>query len=604
MPFRTKARDRAYWLIVITVGLLIFLVVSGLRTRFGLGVRERFEQIVVKETPVDPKKLITMDEDEQPVFPAISNAKYYEFSNSARNGTFRITDAYSFYHDKKNYKESYLVTALPYSRFFMIMEHSPFNSGVMPFKTLNGKSKSIGFHTEAEKQCFEMFLIMHNLDRTNFTYKQITSMSKRETDLVVRFMPHDYSSSRIKDVNALAGNVTIYDYMTNLEMDKVRFFIPFCIENSFDFGNIFADHKSFYRIVSCISFTLMVYAPRTEEWSKAHNELMQSFDSLTSETSFLSMFMNLHPKSNDIIQHVYSRNDKDLREEFDQKATVDDRSSNVTIHVPFIESIEYLHSKDGDFKQLVVNQPGKLKLANIPIKKGDRIILSQQRYHQENGEYWISYVGSDKIVMDSHRTITFLEYSNDVPDFVSGVPSPEMPPGIRVGEAVYVVNMNAVGNVLEVSKDMVVIRVRTAPKRFQIGAHEGECVTNPRLLNKSACESNFNDDGSPKSKLDVWDAPCKNDTDCPFFQANKNYKNMRGGCHSGYCEFPVGVKRLSYRKYSLDNDSFPYCHGCSVTQQGAGCCADQENVKDYPKLKSPDYAFANDLWERYATMKG
>jgi len=91
----------------------------------------------------------------------------------------------------------------------------------------------------------------------------------------------------------------------------------------------------------------------------------------------------------------------------------------------------------------------------------------------------------------------------------------------------------------------------------------------------------------------VWDRPCRKNTDCPFYKANTNYENSRGGClPSGFCELPVNMKNTSYTKY--DPSFQPYCYNCpsSTTYE---CCHEQTSKTG----RSPDYAFANDFEERY-----
>lgn len=97
------------------------------------------------------------------------------------------------------------------------------------------------------------------------------------------------------------------------------------------------------------------------------------------------------------------------------------------------------------------------------------------------------------------------------------------------------------------------------------------CVTDPFNRNKETC--------------DVWDAPCERDRDCPFYKANKNYKNNRGGCFNGFCEMPLNVKRVGYRKY----EDKPLCHD-------AGDLTSRCDM--HGEMVSPDYAFANDGAER------
>jgi hypothetical protein len=123
------------------------------------------------------------------------------------------------------------------------------------------------------------------------------------------------------------------------------------------------------------------------------------------------------------------------------------------------------------------------------------------------------------------------------------------------------------------------------------------CYGNQSIQSKGLCDSPFDEQGQPKRKQTVWDRPCVHDTECPFFQANKNYPNYRGGCIDGRCEMPIGVQSISYQKY--DQQYKPVCHRCK-TSNNAYCCDDQKDRKIYPQLTTPDYAFELDFFERLA----
>jgi hypothetical protein len=87
----------------------------------------------------------------------------------------------------------------------------------------------------------------------------------------------------------------------------------------------------------------------------------------------------------------------------------------------------------------------------------------------------------------------------------------------------------------------------------------------------------------------LWDKRCVADEDCPYYKANTNYPNNRGGCiNGGFCEFPVGVKRLGFTKYNDKNLNKPLCYNCN--DEVAGANADAK--------KKPDYVFENDFNER------
>jgi hypothetical protein len=109
------------------------------------------------------------------------------------------------------------------------------------------------------------------------------------------------------------------------------------------------------------------------------------------------------------------------------------------------------------------------------------------------------------------------------------------------------------------------------------------CYGNGEIKGKFECDSYYNIDGTPKTYYSLWDKRCVADDECPYYKANTKYPNTRGGCiEGGFCEFPVGVKRLGYTKYSDTNLNTPLCYNC-----------------DDPEDKGkPDYVFENDFNER------
>lgn len=115
------------------------------------------------------------------------------------------------------------------------------------------------------------------------------------------------------------------------------------------------------------------------------------------------------------------------------------------------------------------------------------------------------------------------------------------------------------------------------------------CYGDDNIEQKALCVSPFNAQGDVKRVPTKWDRPCVQDSDCPFFQANKRYPNKRGGClKGGICEMPTGVLRTAFRTYNAENEYSPFCYQCSDP-------ADKQCCKNQP---SPDYVFANDLQER------
>jgi len=122
---------------------------------------------------------------------------------------------------------------------------------------------------------------------------------------------------------------------------------------------------------------------------------------------------------------------------------------------------------------------------------------------------------------------------------------------------------------------------------------------------KSSCESPLDYWGRTKP-VGIYDKPCEKDDDCPFYKANKNYKNNFGGCKNGKCELPTNMSPIGYRYFSNNPNNKPLCYNCNlgnkkynlISTSVDDCCQEQFNENKFKNLKSPDYAFQNDVVPR------
>jgi hypothetical protein len=96
-------------------------------------------------------------------------------------------------------------------------------------------------------------------------------------------------------------------------------------------------------------------------------------------------------------------------------------------------------------------------------------------------------------------------------------------------------------------------------------------------------------------QVGIWDAPCQINTDCPFYQANKNYPNEFGKCNkmTGKCEMPMGVIPIGFTKYGKIE---PDCYNCDIGSPDNKCCGKQaEDITNgRVSYKTPDYVFMGD----------
>ena len=105
-----------------------------------------------------------------------------------------------------------------------------------------------------------------------------------------------------------------------------------------------------------------------------------------------------------------------------------------------------------------------------------------------------------------------------------------------------------------------------------------------------------------------WDVQCSSDSECPYYMANRNYTNTRGGCVKGYCELPVNVGNVGYH-YTDYNQ--PLCYNCKKVGKNKNCsgitcnqcCEEQKDRYLYPELDTPDFAFKDDYTARIASKE-
>ena len=122
------------------------------------------------------------------------------------------------------------------------------------------------------------------------------------------------------------------------------------------------------------------------------------------------------------------------------------------------------------------------------------------------------------------------------------------------------------------------------------------CYGNNNITNKFECDSYYTKEGSAKSYYSIWDKKCTVNEECPYYKANTKYDNNRGGCINGYCEFPVGVKRIGFTKYNNKEYNQPFCYECKDTSD-LNCCAPIENINKSGAYNN-DYVFENDSQDR------
>lgn len=156
-------------------------------------------------------------------------------------------------------------------------------------------------------------------------------------------------------------------------------------------------------------------------------------------------------------------------------------------------NFEIEYGINGKYYELDVNTNEVIlyqnKIANLKVMIGDRVLLKNQKHSYMNGEYEVKEINN---------------YIRMVNDSVKVFPKNEVCIDENLEEHVY-------------------------------------------YKNKQSCEFKNNYIGEEKEVDMTWDARCRRNMECPFFDYDNEYG---GGCESGgYCEMPYNVKQISFTKY-------------------------------------------------------
>jgi hypothetical protein len=295
-------------------------------------------------------------------------------------------------------------------------------------------------------------------------------------------------------------------FYDQIDFGIARAYLPFLLREQIDMTMMFPN-KTFDvlgHVHTCVGVQALIFAD--------HDVDVERF--ATPSTVF---YLNEYAK----VFKIYSRS-AELMDEL----TKINMETFAEMHVISKEDVKGYH--DSEKERLYVE--AKTKIEDLPLMKGMRVDLQNQKRNGENGTWMVESVDEDKAVL--HRNAT-----------------PYEPP-------------NRPLEIYEKLDDKYV------------------CYNDRDNRNRDDCISPYDRFGQPKIP-GVWDKRCEKHTDCPFYQSNKQYENYRGGCDNGYCELPLGVTRISYRKYR----GKPVCRGCDVDEKD--CC-----------LKTRDFVFAGDDLDR------
>jgi len=371
--------------------------------------------------------------------------------------------------------------------------------------------------------------------------------------------------------------------------------MPFAKIQNMDLAVTFIHYKNDYSVKTCLVFDLLLFGDQRLEddidLGLKFNRLIVRFDNydvINFYTIYFTFFKQTIKYLDESNNHIIIRDNLPILQQFTEQIfdiVIDD------------DNLDGFY--DSEKQTMLLNFTA---INQIPLTINTRIKLTYQDRFEENGIYFVKYHTSDgktiiqkyliykgrnKLVENMHNMIDITNYKNQN---IEGIAFSD----IKEDDLIYVENRDQYANLVKLNNKYYlklqdkIIEDPTNDPRY-------DCYDDQQVKSRGLCESDYDMLGKPKYKKQYWDRRCEINTDCDFYQANKNYLNYHGGCQDGYCELPLGMKAVSYRKY--DPNILPMCYNCK-NPDDVFCCEDQKDRNKYPDLTSPDYVFHLDQFER------
>jgi hypothetical protein len=522
------------------------------------------------------------------------------------------TDVYTF---NKYYKDDYKAVSLctiPKSLMFVSKSNIP---------DLTTKYLRIGYTNEIDK------IIAKNIikSQTNFlsinNYEFILTNNVTEDlfnlnniDIFVYF--NTLSNPLFNEIKTNDFNLVSYN---DVNKDLFEYYFPFyrkkiyTIEKSVDKNVIYNTLQ-----IDTIIFT----TKEVVDFNKNYLKILEYFDEYLKINYYLQYF-DFTKISKDWSLGKQD-NIKELIETFEDGEKKD--TGLLFIISETINSNERLNFQNAEIvsnDNIIIYRVTILNINNIPINENDRFIFTYNIGDFEvNKLYYVSEIEDNSILIEDSKKIELNdEIINIDSNYIKLTDKTIKKYSLEYGDSVYVMKYGK-GIIIksgesddnDIDKDIYVlldekkevplggeyvnINIRESCVADQLIGGTGSDIglvddiyqvdkkSNEQIEDLYQVEQTFNE-----KNIREWDSRCVENEECPFYLKNKNYPNTRGGCINGYCEFPIGLKRISYTKYYdvINENNYPRCEGCADTDN-IFCC-DEQGV-DNDNFKGPNYIFS------------
>ena len=528
------------------------------------------------------------------------------------NSFLRLTDSFTYLY---KYPQDKVLTIINDNKYCLFMKPKDNVTNESMKDVINNK-KIFGYIDDLDIILIKYICLAQGIDKKLIKLKKvpipklINNKYFIDNGIYTLMLFTSFSNNLI--LNSISNDFKM-DFLNyeDFDINIIKFLIPFIKIINIDLSIPFIHFKNNYSIKTCFAFDFLLCGD-----GKIENDMdlglklnkliirFENFDVINFYTMYFSFFKQTIEYLNVSNNHIKNQDNLPILEQFSMQSSQSSQPK-ITFDISPEYNLEGFY--DNKNQSMLLNF---IMIDDIPLTIHSRITLTQQDRVEENGTYFVKFQTDDGMI--EHTFIQkFLIYNvhlddNDIKDGLININNIEYIEGISLNDIkdddnIYITNLNKFANIIK-GKKKKEFYLKIKEKIIENSTYDPryECYDNPLIKSRGLCESDYDALGKPKFKKQYWDRRCEKNEECPFYMANTNYKNYRGGCNDGRCELPIGMKALSYRKY--DNEFKPMCYNCKDTTDPF-CCEDQKDKNKYNYLRSPDYVFSLDSHERMKEIK-
>lgn len=599
-------------LFLILIIICILLIICNKNIEYFSNV-----PLLVYYTELNSKKInIYMDKSNYSdiIKNKISDIKNLDISSKKtnNNNTLICTDTLSYNFIYQNNKILTITNDQKYALFIKQKDKISNES----LKNIIVSNKSIGYINDIDLIFLKYLCISLGLDYSLMKIKKvlypkiINNNYFKENNIYTLFIFITLSNIpfiKLFDNNFIVDFIQYEDF----DIDKIKFLMPYVKIINTDLVISFPKFKDQFSIKTCCTFDMILCGndklENDNDLGLELNKIIIRFENFEL-INYYSIYFTLYKQTIKYMyisnKHIEIRDNLSILEQFSLTPTPTTKTKEIIFNINVNNNLEgYYNDKT---KILLINV---ININEIPLTLYSRIVCTNQDRIEENGTYFVKNIKNDPISLSGstvlqkyiiYRNAQKLKIVNGLID-ITNITNIENIPINEIIESdnIYIPEINSEAHIIKL-KNKLYLKIIENDKENPTYDLRYECYNNIQIKSRGLCESKYDVMGNPKKKLEYWDRRCENNNDCPFYQSNKNYKNYNGGCIDGYCQMPLGIKPVSYRKY--DKSSKAFCHNCHNSQDPF-CCEDQKDRIKYSNLKSPDYAFQIDMYDRMKELK-